>query len=241
MPFCPTLPGGDRADCSTISRFADSLDAAGEFDRESLILASRSSIVGDAAFGGDRVLVDDDTLGSPAPPDADPCAWLTSVACPMGLGCGGSMVGSAGLGEFAFEPSTTPCLISGECNVACWRNGTGGVRAPLVVLGAVGEDTRRLMLPTRDRFGSDCMSSGPGLSGRFASGGEGLPATIAGCLLIECGEDWEEMRPDVGGERIATFAGGGGGGPKLRGSDGPERYDGVLEMVSSKSATPPSS
>ena len=45
-----------------------------------------------------------------------------------------------------------PCLISGECEVGCWRNGTGENRAELAAFPAVGDGMRRLMLPTRDRF-----------------------------------------------------------------------------------------
>ena len=47
------------------------------------------------------------------------------------------------------------------------------------VAGAVGEDMRRLMLPTRERFAS--TSSAPGLSGRFV---EGETRPIPGCFDI---------------------------------------------------------
>lgn len=200
VPLLIALPadaGGLRTTgWTTISRFAL---GRGEFERLSRM---RSEPVGLAMPGGERVLRG--ARGIPGPDVRPP--W-----CPMGRGWGwgGSIVGRAG------DPASVPCLSSGECDVGCWRNGMGEGRvdedAAMAEAATEGEDIRRDMLPTRDRFAS--FSSGPGLSGRLVLVVLGGERPIPECFDIMC---WG-IRWASGGERIGPE----GGIPKLRGSLGP--------------------
>lgn len=156
------------------------------------------------------------------------------------------MVGSAGDGGCEVVLLLSTWRISGECDVACWLKGMGVRRVELVVVVAVvGDDTRRLILPTLDLFASPGILSGPGLNGRlFICGGDGLPlpfpAIIAGCFDIECGELCVGMRPVDGGD--TPLGTGCDGKPKLLGSAGPERwYPGVVLLILSNASATPSS
>lgn len=172
----PFAADGDRAECSTISRFAP---RGGDAERE--CIRSSSTAPGAAVAVGERAAIG----GSEMP--ADP--WLPSE--PTGRGCGGSIVGNDGLG--GYDRTSTGCRISGECDaewdVGCWRNGMGDWRAEGVGVGLPvdGGETRRVMLPTLERFTS-MLSSGPGLRGRLVpEGGDGRD-DIEGRLGITCGE-----------------------------------------------------
>lgn len=71
---------------------------------------------------GERVLIG----GNDMPPCDRPA--------PMGRGCGGSIVGSEGLGGYE-RVLSIGWRISGECDVGCWRNGMGDMRVGGVGVG----------------------------------------------------------------------------------------------------------
>lgn len=105
LPLLPWLPwldagdgvplgialGGERVWCTTISRFAGMRCAFGELERLSRM---RSEPVGDLP-GGLRAAVASGGSGMPGP-----LVWPARPAPiePIGRGCGGSIVGSGGLG-----------------------------------------------------------------------------------------------------------------------------------------------